>query len=475
MNRLEIAARLEASRQRLRYVPNQVVVKFREGVARAGQQRALMALRSRPSVDDLKWAGPVAVVTDAGQSNPLILAQQLREQPEVHYAEPNYLYRTTARPNDPGYSNRQWNFDAIDLPRAWDVSPGGKSSVVVAIVDTGMTTTNSSMVFRTWDGDGFVNVSVPFAISPDITASRFVSPFDFAFLESSTVLDMVGHGTHVGSTAAEDTNNSLFEAGIAYNAGIMPVKVCVSYWELQFTMSARGIPGFTSPTEEGGCSNADIGAGLRYAADNGAKVINVSLGGPGEALTLRDALAYAVGKGVFVAISAGNSFEKGNEADFPAKYAETMEGVMAVGAIGRSMRHAYYSNTGSYIEIAAPGGDVRAGGSAGAIWQPTIRASDSDPDTIIFPRFDRYAEAGFQGTSMASPHVAGVAALLMSQLGSAARPAIVEQILKATARACDDGSCDPAAARVGTFGRNDTFGVGLIQPRTALFGSGLRK
>jgi serine protease len=475
LSAIEVAARVDAVRQHLRYVPNQVVVKFKPGVARAGQQRALMALRSRPSVDTLRWAGPVAVLTDVSQSNPLILAQQLREQPEVQFAGPNYLRHTTARPNDPGYSSRQWNFDAIDLPRAWDINAGASSGVTMAIVDTGVTTINSSLVFRTWNGSGFVNANVPFAINPDLTPSRIVAPFDFAFLNSSLVLDMNGHGTHVSSTAGEDTNNDLLEAGIAYNAKIMPVKVCLSYWELQFLMSARGIPGFTPPSEEGSCADADTAAGIRYAADMGAKVINLSLGGPGEVPILRDALTYAVSKGAFVAISAGNSFDQGNEGDFPAAYAAEINGVMAVGAVGRTLRHSYFSTTASYVEITAPGGDVQAGGAAGAIWQSTIRGSDSDPETIVFPRFDRYEESGYQGTSMASPHVAGVAALLYSQLGSAATPALVEQILKKTARVCDDDSCDSGAARVGTLGRNDMFGAGLLQARAARFGFGLRK
>lgn len=475
MNATEVAARLEAHRRRLRHIPNQVVVRFRNGVTRAGQQRALMALRSRPSVDDLRWVGSVAVWTDLGQPNPDILAQQLREQPEVQYAEPNYLYRPTSAPNDPGYSSHQWNFDAIDLPRAWDINPGATSSTIVAIVDTGVTTTDSAQTFKTWNGSAIVNVSVPFAINPDLAGSRLVSPFDFAFSQGTTVLDMEGHGTHVSSTVGEDTNNSLMEAGIAYNARIMPIKVCVGYWDLQFLKSASGSPGYWPPSDGGGCENADIAAGMRYAADNGAKVMNISLGGPGESATLEDALRYVVGRGVFVAISAGNEFDEDNPVNYPAKYAETIDGAMAVASVGRTLKHAYYSSSGSYVEIAAPGGDTRAGGSAGGIWQPTIRASDSDAETIIFPRFDRYSEVAFQGTSMASPHVAGVAALLMDQLGSAATPALVEQMIKATARVCDGGSCDPAAPRVGSVGRNDLFGVGLIQPRTALFGRGLRR
>ncbi len=475
MNAATVAAFEEARRLRLPYMPNQVVVKFRDGVNRGGQQRALMALRSRPSVDELAWAGPVAVVTDLGQPNPMILAQQLREQPEVEYAEPNFIYHTTLTPNDPGYAPRQWNFDAIDMPRAWDINPGGSSSLIVGVLDTGVTTTTGNRTFKTWNGSAIVDVSVPFATNPDLAASRLVSPFDFAFSEGTTVLDMDGHGTHVSSTVGEDTNNAVMAAGIAFNARIMPVKVCISYWEIQFMRSASGIPGYTPITEDGGCLNAALAAGIRYAADNGAKVINISISGPAASTTIESAVQYAVSRGTFVAMAAGNDFEDGNPTNYPAKYAETINGAMAVAAVGRTLKHAYYSTTGSYVEITAPGGDIRADPAFGYIFQSKMRDSDSDPRTIIFPRFDRYNEIGIQGTSMASPHVAGVAALLMSQLGPTATPALVEEMIKATARACDAGSCDPAAPRVGSLGRNNTFGVGLIQPRTALFGRGLRK
>ena len=106
--------------------------------------------------------------------------------------------------------------------------------------------------------------------------------------------------------------------------------------------------------------------GIRYAADNGAKVINVSLGGAGSSEALREALLYAVSKGAFVAISAGNDFEDGNPVEYPAAYAAEIDGVMSVGAIGPTRARAYYSGTASGTEIAAPGGDFRQG------VQPTV-------------------------------------------------------------------------------------------------------
>jgi len=200
--------------------------------------------------------------------------------------------------------------------------------------------------------------------------------------------------------------------------------------------------------------------GLKYAADNGAKVINLSIGGPDSEI-VRDAVSYAVDKGAFVAIAAGNEFEEGNPTEFPAAFAPSIDGAMSVAAVGRSLRRAFYSNTGTHIEIAAPGGDDRDGGIDGMVWQTTLSFFDSDPATIIFPRFDRYVESPYEGTSMASPHVAGVAALLMSQ--GVKNPAAVEALIRATAR------------DLGSPGRDNEFGYGLIQPRAALFGRGFIK
>jgi serine protease len=457
---------IQAATDHLDYLPGEVIVKFRAGVTVQGQQRALMALRSRPDVSDLRWmAGTsTAVYRDRTQPDARILAEQLAGQPEVAYAEPNYLRHIDAVPNDPSYATRQWNFSAINMPGAWDISPGGSSSTVIAVVDTGVTSVNTqNLSVKTWDGSKIVTTSAPIGPSPDHDLGRFVSPADFTgsvTSPSTLVYDVDGHGTHTSSTIGESTNNNLAEAGIAYNSKIMPVKVCVGYWDIQFQMSALGIPGFT-PQGAGGCATSAVVAGIRWAADHGAKVINLSLGGSQQSQTELDALNYAQQHGVFVSISAGNSYDSGNAAEYPAAYAPTISGVVAVAAVGRSLNHAYYSTSGSYVELAAPGGDVKDGGTAGEVWQPTLCAADSDSETVVFPRFDRYCETPFQGTSMAAPHVAGTAALLVSR--GIADPATIEALLKKTAK------------DLGTPGRDDLYGFGLIQPRAALFGFGIIK
>ena len=469
---LQVAEWEEAGRQHLDYLPNQVLVKFKEGTSVAGAQRALMALRSRPDVSDLQWIGDLALLNDLGQANGDILAAQLREQPEVEYAQPNYIRHLDSTPNDPSYATRQWDMTALDMPRAWDIN-GGASGIIVAIVDTGPTSVTQTFAVRTWSGSAIVTVSVPFAVNPDLPASRQVLPRDFATNNGSTVLDMDGHGTHVSGTVGEETNNGVMLAGMAYKATIMPIKACISYWDLQFARSANGTPGFVAPGTTGGCPDSATVPGIRYAADNGAKVVNYSIGGPGASPAHLDALNYAVGKGTFVAMAAGNEFEDGNPTGYPAAYAPQVEGAMSVASVGRSLRHAWYSSSGAWVEIAATGGDLREAGTPGGIWQSAPNEADFDDRLITFPRFDRYVETPLQGTSMASPHVAGLATLLYSQLGSGATPAVVEQMIKKSARTCTATSCDASAT--GSRARNDLFGAGLIQPRTALFGSGVRK
>ena len=471
---------VEASERHLNYLPGEVIVKFKPGVTTNGEQRALMALRSRPDVADLRWTGDFAVLRDPSQPDATILAAQLASQPEVLYAEPNYIApiprvetghdtaptpagaRPLGSPSDPDYAGRQWNFTDINLPRAWDIQPGGSASLIVAVIDTGVTTSRQDITFPLSNGTTIQNRSLPFDVSPDLNASKFVSPFDFVFfIAGSPMVDMDSHGTHVTSTIAEATNNAVALAGIAYNVQIMPVKVCVGYWEVAIARASGGNP-VLPPADAGGCPFDAIATGIRYAAERGAKVMNISLGGSAPTTAIQDALNFAVQRGAFVAIAGGNEFDQGNQPSYPAAYAPGIEGVMSVAATGRSRTRAFYSTTGSYIEIAAPGGNSRDGGIAGKIWQMTITQANVSP-SITTPRFDAYSEVDFQGTSMATPHVAGVAALIMSQYGSAATPARVEQIIRGT------------ALDLGAKGKDNDFGNGLIQPRTALFGLGIRK
>ena len=463
--RLERAARIrQAFTQGVGYVPGEVLVRFRLPLAGFENARALSVLRTTIAPSNLRWIGEVlhlrGLSVDALQA-----AEDLARQPEIAWAQPNYITRPDSTPNDPGFS-RQWNFPAINLPGAWDINSGAGADVVVAVLDTGFTTSEGTFDFRLWNGLAFQEFPVPMARAADFNHSRVLPPVDLQPFGGwvgpdgqDINFDADGHGTHVAGTIAQQTNNSNGFAGAASGVRLMPIKVCFSVWDVQLADGHDGFPGFVSPTFEG-CDTASIIEGIRLAADSGAKVINLSLGGsiaqPGEL----DALRYAVSRGAFVAIAAGNDALTGNPPHFPAAYAPDIPGVMAVAAVTPSLERAPYSNFGSYIEIAAPGGPGSSGPATSQVFQMTANQADLSLSRLS-PAFNRYQELGISGTSMATPHVAAVAALLYSQ--GVRAPAAIEAVIRATAR------------DLGPAGRDNDFGYGLVDARAAIFGRGVRR
>jgi subtilisin family serine protease len=484
-----------ATAQGLDYVPGEVIFRFKNNTPTFLQERALTAIRSRPQLTDVHWMRDIGLIHDDTQPDANVLAQQLREQSEVEFAQPNYLRHPTPvtrvaraavsnvpptsgglvrhlsaagaavpaftpfEPNDPDYSSTQWNFPLIGMPGAWGINPGGSSSIIVAVVDTGITMTSQTLTTPLWNGSAFVSSALLFAKSPDLSASRLVNPQDLVFTTNNDVLDLDGHATHVASTIGEDTNNGLALAGIAFNARIMPIKVCTGYWEAMILQGRAGIPGFATGLAGGStCTDSAIIQGIQDAVAAGAKVINLSLGGTEPDTGLQFAIQEAVADGAFVAIAMGNDFANGNPTEYPAFYAAGIDGAMSVAAVTSSMAHASYSSSGSYCEIAAPGGDGPDGLVTSFIWQVTLNFSDQDP-SLVLPRFDRYDEIGYTGTSMATAHVSGVAALIMSEYPGIT-PAAVEALIKHTPT---------------NLGSATEFGSGLIQARAALFGLGIAK
>jgi serine protease len=430
-------------------------------MAPTDQTRALSALRRGTTAGaTTKWIGDALLVSTPNDSDSEAVAATLAQQPEVEWAQPNYLRKRMARPNDTSYS-LQWNMDLIGMPAAWDINKGASSAITIAVVDFGITTVNTTLSLRLWTGQRFETVAVPFAISTDIAASRLKAGRDFVlFRNTGPVIDMDGHGSIVAAVASQETNNGLGTAGVAYQASILPLKACLSYWDIQILLASVNEPGFSDPDNDAGCPDDAIAEAIRFAADSGAQVINVSLGGGGQAPILRDAVAYAVAHGSFVAMAAGNEFEDGNPIGYPGAYAEQIAGAMAVGAVNRSSKRAPYSSTGSYVEIVAPGGDFDDGGLNGMITQVAPTFSDFLP-SVLRPRFDRYSLIAFEGTSAATPHVAGVAALLSAQ--GVKSPVAIESIIRSS------------ATDLGSAGRDNEFGFGLINARAALRGMGLVK
>jgi len=454
---------LTAIEQGLPYVPGEVLVRFKPQALPSQQASVLRVLRAEVKAENSRWIGEVLHIRSADITDPEHAAFLLRNQPEVLYAQPNYLIHHKTVPNDSSFSV-QWNFQALNLPTAWDINPGGRSDVLVAVIDSGLTTFDTTVGFRIWDGRAFRVLGVPFAKMADFDHTRVKVGHEFLLGGgwstsggAPILFDAVGHGTHVAGTIAQQTNNNQGFAGIAYGTTLLPLKVCFGYWDLQLLFGDEGVPGFVPPDAEG-CSSDGIVEAIRYAADNGAKIINMSLGGPDENPAERDALQYAVSKGAFISIAAGNEAQEGNPTIYPAAFAESIDGVMAVGAVNRRLTRASYSTFGSYVEIVAPGGGD--GPEADNIWQMIPLQADLSP-FLLAPRFDRSQTAGFAGTSMAAPHIAGVAALLYSQ--GVTRPAAIEQALKRFAR------------DLGPKGRDDEYGVGLVDPRSTLRGLGLAR
>jgi serine protease len=460
LTRDQAADLVAAWNQGLPYVPGEVLVKFRPGSEPVQQARALSVLRRGPVPSEARWIGDVVQVHQPEESDAEVAAAMLQRQPEVLWAQPNYLRPLQAVPNDPSYS-RQWNFDLIALPGAWDINPGSNARMTVAVIDSGVTTATVTIPRSLWTGRRFDMVPILFGAHPDLAQARVAAGRDFTGLSFGPALDLVGHGTHVAGTILQETNNSVGMAGIAYKATLLPLKACFGYWELQFLQAAVGVPGFVNPNEEGGCRDSDVAQAIRFAADAGAQVINLSAGGSRPSPIFLEALRYAVSKGTFVAIAAGNSFEERNPVQYPAAYAADLDGVVAVGAIGRSKRRSYFSSTGTYVELVAPGGDIRADGPVGLIYQTGMRDADFDPVTVIAPRFDRYFDQPQQGTSMAAPHVAGLAALLYSQ--GINNPGAIERAMKRFAQ------------DLGPQGRDDEYGAGLIDARATLRGLGVAR
>lgn len=257
--------------------------------------------------------------------------------------------------------------------------------------------------------------------APDLAGTSFVAGYDFINNDAHPN-DDDGHGTHVAGTIAQSTNNNLGVAGIAFNTTIMPVKV----------LSAAG-----SGTYQ------QVADGIYYAANNGAKIINMSLGGSSPATVLEEAVASAYNKGVTVLAAAGN--DNSSTLIYPAAYNAY---VIAVGATQYDEIKAPYSNYGSSLDIVAPGGntgvDQNGDGYADGVLQNTFGNTPVD-----------WAYWFYQGTSMATPHASGLAALILA-LNPALTPDEVRNILQSTA---EDKS---------TAGWDSTYGWGIIDAQAAL-------
>lgn len=294
-------------------------------------------------------------------NNPDALVSFLKHNALIQHVEKQQVYTASYIPNDPLYDSKQWDMKNIGMETGWGYATG--QGVTVAVIDTGVSCKTLS----------------------DLNHSKCTEGFNFVE-NSDNAEDDHGHGSHVAGTIAQVTNNNIGLAGMAANANIMPIKVL---------------------SQSGSGTTEDIADGIRWSADHGAQIINMSLGGGGRSAVLEDAIIYARSKGVVIIAAAGN--DKG-----PVNYPAAYDGVIGVSAMNENNSLANFSSRGAEIDITAPGTNIT---------QQTI-CKDASPGC------EQYAT--WNGTSMASPHVAGAAALLMSM--GVTDPNEVEAYLKYYAR-----------------------------------------
>lgn len=404
---------------------DQIIVKLRPGAGSFATQAARWSALAGEALEHAREFGADGQVLKLSGRLPLArvaaIAKQLEQDPDVEYAEPDHIMQTTLTPNDPDYG-QQWGYFAptpglmgANLPGAWDITTGS-ATVYVAVIDTGIRP-HADLSGRYIGGYDFIN-TLAVANDGNLRDSDPSDPGDWVAANEcgagTTARASSWHGTHVAGTIGAASNNAFGVSGINWVSKIVPVRV----------LGKCG--GYTSDIVDGMRWSAGLSVSGVPANPYPARVMNLSLGGSGScSSTYQNAINAINAAGAAVVVSAGNS--NANASAFsPASCA----GVITVASTGKAGSRAYYSNYGTSVEIAAPGGDKNADGANGTILS-TLNAGTTTPGA------DSYAY--YQGTSMAAPHVSGIASLVLS-VNPGLTPAQVTSILQSTATAFPAGS-----------------------------------
>jgi serine protease len=399
---------LAATAAAAEYVPGEVIVGYENGKAEKVETRPGQTVAER--------------------------AHELRRRHDVAYAEPNYIARASQFvPNDPDL-RVQWNFIGtygIGMPEAWALAaaagaPGG-AGATVAVLDSGVAYENRGRYRR----------------APDLDRATFVHPWDFIGRDAHPN-DRYGHGTHVAGTLAQVTNNGYGVAGAAYGVKIMPLKVLDDFGEGGVFAIAKAI---------------------RYAARKGADVINLSLEFDRRVAArnipeIISALRYAHSRGAVIVAAAGNYIApvELHRVAYPARASD----VIAVGATTRRGCRAEFSSYGPGLDVVAPGGGVDSIPTSRRerrLCRPQRWGSWIYQETFVHGDVRLFGlPREYRGTSMASPHVAAIAAMIIAtrKLGEHPSPEMVQAHIQATAR------------DLGPRGLDERYGWGLVDAARAL-------
>lgn len=385
-----------------RYRAGAVLVRFKPEAAKSGH--SALAAEGLEVTQEIPEIGVLAVAVPQGEE--AATAARLAGRGDVAYAELDYIASAQVVPNDSNYG-KQWGLEQIGAPQAWEVTTGA-SDIVIAVVDSGIDLEHEDLEAKVWRNTGEIAFN-----GKDDDGNGYVDDVEgWHFYTNGAggdwlVSDDNGHGTHVSGIAAAATNNGKGVAGVAWDSPIMTVKVLGS--------DATG-------------PYSSIAAGIIYAVDNGARIINLSLGGESFSQTLCNAVTTATSKGRIVVAASGN--------DGPAiLYPAMCPGALAVAATDASDEHASFSNAGSRIDLAAPGVNIWS------TWYASLL------------HLGTYASRG--GTSQAAPFVSGAAALVWSRWPGLTAGGVKAQLL-ATAK------------DVGQPGKDDETGWGRLDVAAAV-------